>query len=70
MAEKNRVMIASLGGIEAIISAMTNHKDHSGVQEWACHALVELALKDGMLLLVYFLFLIDHSYVKHFDDGQ
>ncbi len=63
MAEKNRVIVASLGGIEAIISAMTNHKYHSGVQEWACHALAELALKDGMLLLVYFLFELDPSLV-------
>ena len=44
----NEVKIASLGGIEAIIKAMSTHKDHSGVQENACSALWNLAANDGM----------------------
>jgi hypothetical protein len=42
----NRVMIASLGGIEAIIAVMSAHKDHSGVQEKACGALSNLAVNN------------------------
>ncbi len=46
----NRVKIASLGGIEAIIKAMSTHKDHSGVQENACSALWNLVFKnDGIM---------------------
>ncbi len=42
--------IASLGGIEAILAAMSAHKDHSGVQENACTALWSLADNmDGMV---------------------
>ncbi len=39
----NRVKIASLGGIEAVIKAMSTHKDRSWVQENACAALWNLA---------------------------
>ncbi len=35
----NRVKIASQGGIEALIATMSTHKDHSGVQQYACFAL-------------------------------
>ncbi len=48
MTEKNTVKIASLGGIEVIISAMSTHSDDSGVQENACYALCNLAFLNGM----------------------
>ncbi len=45
----NIVKIASLGGIEAIVTAMSAHKDHSGVQREACCALWNLAaMNDGI----------------------
>jgi hypothetical protein len=44
----NQVKIVSLGGMERIIKAMSTHKDHSGVQEKACGALLHLACNDGM----------------------
>jgi hypothetical protein len=47
----DRLKIASLGGIEAIIKAMYTHKDRIGVQENACGALENLAANEG---LVYF----------------
>ncbi len=55
----NKVKIASLGGIEAIIKVMSTHMDHSGVQQNACGALRNLAANyDGMcffslVVLVY-----------------
>ena len=48
MTEKNKSKIAALGGIEAIISAMSTYKDHSGVQSNACNALGNLALNEGV----------------------
>jgi hypothetical protein len=51
----NKAKIASLGGIEAIISAMSTYKDHSEVQAHACSALCGLVSKDGMFLLICFL---------------
>jgi hypothetical protein len=45
---ENRVKIAVLGGIEAIMNAMSTHKDHFGVQEKACNALGNLASNEGM----------------------
>ncbi len=47
--------IASLGGIEAIIAAISAHKDHIAVQEKACGALRILAANDGMLSIASFL---------------
>jgi hypothetical protein len=44
----NRVEIASFGGIEAIVRAMSTHKDHSGVQEKACKAMGWLAANNGI----------------------
>ncbi len=58
--EKCGTKISSLGGIEAIMSAMSNYKDHSEVQLWACNALGNLAINDGMFLFVRFLFFINH----------
>ena len=47
----NRVTTASLGGIESILAAMSAHKDHSGVQEQACGALMKLAAdSEGMVI--------------------
>ncbi len=43
--------IATVGGVEAIIAAMSAHKDHSGVQKKACGALWSLANSDGMVLM-------------------
>ena len=40
--------IASLGGIEVIISAMNRHSGHEGVQENGCGALVNLASNSGL----------------------
>ena len=51
----NRVMIASLGGIEAIIKAMSTHKDSSEMQENACGALANLVAKNDGICLVFFL---------------
>ena len=48
----NQVKIASLGGIEVIIKAMSTHKDHSGVQKNACGALGNLAVNDGTLFVI------------------
>ncbi len=39
----NKIKIASLAGIEAIIKAMSIHTNNSGVQENACCALGNLA---------------------------
>ncbi len=44
----NRVKIASLGGIEAIIKAMSTHKDHNGVNARAFGALENLTANDGI----------------------
>jgi hypothetical protein len=55
----NQVKIVSLGGIEAIIKAMSSHKDHSGVQEQACGALLKLAHTDGMVSTALCISLID-----------
>ncbi len=44
----SRVKIASLGGIEAIMLAMSTHEDHAKVQQFACNALGWLASNDGM----------------------
>ncbi len=50
----NKVKIASLGGIEAIIKAMSTHKDNSGVQEYACAALRNLAANnDGIYIFAF-----------------
>ncbi len=57
----NQVKIVSLGGIEAIIKAMTSHKDHSGVQEKACGALRNLAFNDGVILV---------SLIRSFSDAS
>ena len=45
----NAVKIASLGGIEAVIMAMSIHKDISDVQENACRTLLSLAQYDGTI---------------------
>ncbi len=44
----NKVKIASLRGIEAIIEAMSTHNDNGQVQENACGALCNLAANDGL----------------------
>ena len=43
----NKVKIASVGGIEAIIKAMSTHSDNAAVQDKACGALNHLAANDG-----------------------
>jgi hypothetical protein len=48
MTEKYQAKIASLGGLEAIMSAMSTHKDHAEVQLQACHALGTFSAKDGI----------------------
>ncbi len=60
----NRVKIASLGGIEAIIKAMSTHKDHSGVQKNACGALNNLAANQG-IILISSLFSIRSCHIPH-----
>ncbi len=42
----NQAAITSLGGIEAIIAAMSSRKDKSRVQEHACGTLLKLAAKN------------------------
>ena len=51
----NRVKIASLGGIQAIIEAMSTYKDNSGVQEKACGALWNLTAYNDGICLCFFL---------------
>ncbi len=51
----NRVKIASLGGIQAIIEAMSAYKDNSGVQEKACGALWNLTAYNDGICLSFFL---------------
>ncbi len=51
----NEIKIASLGGIEAIIKAMSTHKDNSVVQENGCRALWNLAANDGICIFVFHL---------------
>ncbi len=50
---ENEVKVASLGGIEAIVSAMTRHSGHEGIQQQGCAALVNLAFHSGLLLRLY-----------------
>ena len=40
--DENRVKIASLGGIEVILTAMKEHKSHEKIQECGCCALCNL----------------------------
>ncbi len=47
---ENQVKIASLGGIEVIISAMKLHGDHKEIQEIGCKALCNL-LNSGLVSL-------------------
>ena len=51
MTEKSRPKIAALGGIDAIIRAMSVDKDYPELQENACCALVNFAFIDGMFCL-------------------
>ncbi len=44
---ENKVKIASLGGIEVIVSAMKTHSGHEGVQQQGCGALLNLAAHIG-----------------------
>ena len=60
----NEVKIASLGGIEAIIKAMSTHKDNSGLQKYACGALNNLAANQGILLFSV-LFSIRLCHIPH-----
>ncbi len=53
----NKVKIASLGGIEAILAAMSAHKDHIEVQEQACGALASLAADNDGIISMQALFL-------------
>jgi hypothetical protein len=55
LSKANQLKIASLKGIEAIIKAMSRHKDHCGVQKQACGALWNLALSDGILISLFIL---------------
>ncbi len=41
--------VASLGGIEVIVSAMTRHSGHEGVQHYGCWALKNLAAHSGLM---------------------
>ncbi len=52
----NKVKIASLGGIEAIIKVMSTHKENSEVQEKACCALLNLAVNDGICISLFVIF--------------
>ena len=42
--DENRVKIASLGGIEVILTAMKEHKSHEKIQRYGCGALSTLAV--------------------------
>ncbi len=45
--------IASLGGIEVIVSAMKRHSGHEGVQHQGCWALVDLSADNSGLFELY-----------------
>ncbi len=45
---ENDMKIASLGGIEVIISAMKRHSGHEEIQHYGCRALNNLALDSGL----------------------
>ena len=44
--DDNKVIIASLGGVEVILTAMRKHKEHADLQEYASGALFNLAIND------------------------
>jgi hypothetical protein len=54
MTEKRKLLIGKLRGIEAVINAMSTHKDHSQVQHYACFALASLAINDGTSCVHFF----------------
>jgi hypothetical protein len=45
--DANLGLIARLGGIEALVTAMQGHATDPGVQEWACRALVNLTVNNA-----------------------
>ncbi len=45
---ENKVLIESLGRVDAILWAMRSHPIHAGVQEQACAALYRLAVDAGL----------------------
>ncbi len=52
MTEKNKVKIASLGGIEKIMRVISIHKWNLELQEKACSALSVLASNSGIFMFV------------------
>ena len=48
---ENQVKIASLGGIEVIVSAMKLHGDHKDIQLCGSRALAYLAVNSGLVSL-------------------
>jgi len=47
MTDENKVLIASLGGVELVLSALRTHSSHAGIQASGWAALAELALNNG-----------------------
>ena len=48
MTDENKVLIASLGGVELVLSALGNHSSHVGIQERGLDALGNLAANGSL----------------------
>ena len=42
--DENKVKLASLGGIELILTAMKEHKSHEEIQRYGCRALRRITI--------------------------
>ncbi len=61
--------VASLGGIEVIVSAMKRHSGHEGVQVHGCTALANLAHNSGLMSAIInfkYLYLYCHLFMGSF----
>jgi len=48
MAGKNKALIASLAGVELVLSALGNHSSHVGIQDHGLRALANLAVNGSL----------------------
>jgi len=52
MTDENEVLIASLGGVELVLSALRNHSSHASVQASGLRALTNLAVNGSLWVCV------------------
>ena len=52
MAGENKVLIASLGGVELVLSALRNHSSHASVQASGLRGLTNLAVNGSLWVCV------------------